>query len=417
MAKKETPAVPTFTPQAVDSFSFPMVTAEERAIAIRAAMGQLNSKKKIIVHANEAPNTYELRRPTGIINVDVVLAGGFPAGSINEISGPDGTGKTNLALLICRMHQQLYGEHASIAYACTEMHFDYKRALEVGVAVPVPDEIIHQWELENIERGLPPYTEEQRIAFKRKVGEFQLIVGHVGEEILEVTTELVQLNMYGLIIVDSISALLPAANADRDLDEALKMAARATLLTNFVNKVQPILRDVSVANLTTIVLIGQARANNKKKYDWEPDWLPTSPYAVRHSSVFRLLLNRGSKIKKPVKGHKTDPVVGHVTRVHVDKAKAGARDGVVCEYEFYHQDYLPGGIEFEDLVVGAGIADGTLVKEGQKVELRQKDTGVVLYTHKGSMVGLTEVIKENRELFFTMYKEILHTHGITCLFR
>jgi len=43
----------------------------------------------VMVRADEAPNPYLLRRPTGIMEMDIQLGGGFPAGGLCFVSGPD----------------------------------------------------------------------------------------------------------------------------------------------------------------------------------------------------------------------------------------------------------------------------------------------------------------------------------------
>src|SRR5688572_9440121 len=77
---------------------------------LREFAAAMNKDRRVVAMADEAPNVYELRRPTGIIQLDKDIGGGFPAGGLSVVSGPDNAGKTWVILRTMAMHQRLYGQ-------------------------------------------------------------------------------------------------------------------------------------------------------------------------------------------------------------------------------------------------------------------------------------------------------------------
>ena len=71
---------------------------------------------------SEVSAPFLTRLPTGILSLDLALKGGFPAGSMHQLFGPDGAGKDFLSNLVIAQIQKDYGEKANIAW----MSFGYK---------------------------------------------------------------------------------------------------------------------------------------------------------------------------------------------------------------------------------------------------------------------------------------------------
>src|SRR3989304_6645923 len=65
---------------------------------VLAIMNKINreAKKNVIRFAEDAPNTYYVRRPSGILQLDIDCGGGLPAGGFTTISGSDAAGKSFL---------------------------------------------------------------------------------------------------------------------------------------------------------------------------------------------------------------------------------------------------------------------------------------------------------------------------------
>lgn len=61
------------------------------------------------------------RLPTGLIDLDIALSGGLPAGGMTFFTGRQGVGKNWLANQVIREHQIRHGENTSVAVVSTEM--------------------------------------------------------------------------------------------------------------------------------------------------------------------------------------------------------------------------------------------------------------------------------------------------------
>ncbi len=159
------------------------MTPAQRKQALRALMNKANTKAKhtVMVFADEVQNPYFLRRPTGIVQLDIDLGGGCPAGGLTMISGPDNAGKTYVMFKAMAMHQRLYGENSYIGYAPTEMAPDYWFMRDCGMRVAIPEPMIMEREAKNIVLGLPPFTKEERAALREQTGEFVIFSGHTAE--------------------------------------------------------------------------------------------------------------------------------------------------------------------------------------------------------------------------------------------
>ena len=70
--------------------------------------------------ASELTSSYVLRRLTGVPRLDIALAGGWPAGAVSVLCGPEGAGKDFLLWRTAARCQAIYGEDFSMAIMLTE---------------------------------------------------------------------------------------------------------------------------------------------------------------------------------------------------------------------------------------------------------------------------------------------------------
>ena len=117
------------------------------------------------------------------LDKEVIQTGGIPRGRIVEIYGPESSGKTTIALHIIGCEQKLGG---LCAFVDAEHALDPTYATRLGVNVD--DLVVSQ-----------PDT---------------------GEQALETVDALVDSGVVTLIVVDSVSALVPRAELEGDMGDA-----------------------------------------------------------------------------------------------------------------------------------------------------------------------------------------------------
>ena len=79
-----------------------------------------------------APRTIRETAPTGISNVDALLDGGLPVGTISEVTGPESSGRTSLAHAFVAQRTQ---EDRVCAWVDTHDAFDAETAAANGVSL------------------------------------------------------------------------------------------------------------------------------------------------------------------------------------------------------------------------------------------------------------------------------------------
>jgi RecA/RadA recombinase len=385
--------------------------------AIQSLMGQINKGKdhNVMAFASDVPNTYEVRRPSGIMQLDADTGGGLPAGTLNYLSGPDGSGKSMLLQRYMLMHQKLYGPQASIALAATEGGFDFRRALNIGLRVSVPDEVLTQWNSERLQLQMDPYTEEEWMGFKQQIGAFVLLRGATGEEVMEAMLDSIRSKLFGIVALDSVNALMPAANAEKDVEEENKMAALATLVTKFMARYMPIATGLEGANYTTTIFTAQVRSNPKKAEaaaflrKYVKDWSATGAWAARHTKSIDITVWNGEKLTKSIGGSAV--TIGKETKYVLEKGKHGTHEGIHGSYKYFHEEYLPSGIDDLDTVMIEGMRNGIIREQNGRVSAGNVASGVA------NLPTLRRMMEIDFDFELAIRREILAARGIMCLYR
>ena len=151
------------------------------------------------------------------LDFDVCQTGGIPRGRIIEIFGPESSGKTTLALHICAQEQKNDG---IVAYIDAEHALDPNYANKLGVDV------------NNLLISQPDS----------------------GEQALETAIALVNSEAVSLIIIDSVSALVPQAELDGEMGDS-HMGLQARLMSQAMRT----LRGICAINKVTVIFINQIR--------------------------------------------------------------------------------------------------------------------------------------------------------------
>ncbi|MDH7492325.1 MAG: recombinase RecA [Candidatus Saccharicenans sp.] len=282
--------------------------------------------------------------PTGSISFDLSLGiGGFPRGRVVEIFGPEATGKTTLALHVIAEAQRRGGQAAFID---AEHALDPQYASKVGINV---DELLI---------SQPDY----------------------GEQALEIAEVLVRSGAVDVIVVDSVAALVPKAEAHMGLQARL-MSQALRKLTAIVSK-----------SKTCFVFINQIR-EKIGVFVGSPE-TTTGGRALKFYASMRIDVRKLATLKEG------EEVVGSRVKVKIVKNKLAPP---FREAQF-------------DIIFGEGISrEGDLVDSGLQYGILER-TGT-WYSYRGERLGqgrenVKKLLKENKELADQIDLEIRRKVGL-----
>lgn len=210
------------------------------------------------------------RIPTGLFELDLAMAGGFPRGKVSIIYGPESSGKTNCALLAIANHQRLW-PHLTCAFFDIEHSFDPAWAKRLGVDT---DKllVIH-----------PPYAEQA----------------------IDMIEGLLYAEDCGLIVLDSLAAMVTTSEADSSAEKAI-VGGAALAIGKLTRKTTLALSEaVKQGRLPSLIYINQISFKVGVMFG-DPETQPggTKP---RHQSAMTLRLYGKNKIDKAVS--ETMPVI------------------------------------------------------------------------------------------------------------
>lgn len=404
---------------------------------IRTLRARLNRPEKrgedprpVMVPASEAPNVYFLRRPSGIMELDLHTGGGVPAGGLVYLSGPDGAGKTFLLHKYFAMLQKLYGHKARILYAMTEAAPDHLRMRATGVNVAVPKTTIDALNQARKERGEPPLTKEEEKELRSETGGILILRHKSAETLLDAVIDAVQSKAFDIIAVDSISALMSEAEAGKDLNENPQQADAARALTRFFQHYLPMTTGFNGSNETTVFFVSQVRSNRKKSEaashfaKYMKDWAPQGAWAAKHGKLIDIVVWSGSKDygKSEADGSgmngqkKRGPALGKTIQWEILKGKAGTHDGITGEVDYFF-DRPPFTDDIHDLIVAALGRDVVEERDGLLTFYRGADRKPDELLKGLGPDDFTKHLKSDFELELAVRREVLATAGIRCLYR
>lgn len=400
-----------------DDEDAPKKVVAQRSPAKKRLMNEwiasVNSPERTVAAmASDVKGITDVKRPTGIMPIDIDCGGGFSANRMSLISGPDNAGKSYLLIMTMIMHQRLYGADSAIGIVAVEP-FDFKRALDLGFKVAVPDAVIAEWQAENVLAGRGEYSAEDIARFKEQIGEVVLMRGETGDEALEVALSAVKSGLFGIVGIDSVSIMLPAVDADKDVGDRSMMASNATLMTDFVKKYTPLMNALNEVRYTTVIGIQQVRANmDGNKYT--KDWKVSGARALRHLKSIDIQVWSGTKLFKQIDKVKT--LVGKETNWHIDKGKDGTHEGKTGTIPFYHAHYYVPGIDMLGSVMAEGLKYNVIQQQKSKVALVNPSTRETI-TSAPSQVQLRKMMEADFEFELHVRRLILDAAGIRCLYR
>ena len=162
----------------------------------RKVMAQLNKRfgDNVVVLASDIRSDLIPRITSGSTTLDYVLGGGFPGNQWNELIGEPSHGKTALALKTIAANQLTNPEHTTVWVAA------------------------EQW--------VPEYAEMCGVDTSRII----VIETSIMEEAYQAVIQFAESKAVDAIVIDSLPALSPAPEMEKDMSEAT--VGRGALLTN-----------------------------------------------------------------------------------------------------------------------------------------------------------------------------------------
>jgi recombination protein RecA len=215
--------------------------------------------------------------PTGVLPLDVALGiGGVPRGRVVELYGPEGGGKTTIALHIIAEAQSMGGVTAFI---------DAEHALDPGLA-----------------EAIGVNTKDMYISQPDS-----------GEQAFFIIDSLVRSGAVDLIIVDSVAALTPQGEIDGKIEDGpnKSVGLHARLMSYALRR----LTSVISKSRTTLIFINQLRSVISTGYSAGPSETTTGGRALKFYSSVRIEVKRAGSISSG------DVQVGHELKIKVTKNK------------------------------------------------------------------------------------------------
>jgi recombination protein RecA len=259
--------------------------------------------------------------PTGILSIDFALGvGGLPRGRIVEIYGPEGSGKTTVALHAVAEAQKKGGYAAFID---VEHALDPNYAREIGIN-----------------------TDDLFVAQPT-----------VGEEALTITERLVQSEGIDVVVIDSVAALIPRAEHEGAMGDA-HVGLQARLMSQAMRK----LSGAISSSHTVVIFINQIREKVGILFG-SPEVTPGGR-ALKFYASIRLDIRKREPIKQG------SEIIGTRTQVKVVKNK------VAPPFKETQFDLIYGkGVSREGCILDIAVDQEIIEKNGSWYQYRDQRIG------------------------------------------
>ena len=288
---------------------------------------------------------------SGSLTLDIALGvGGLPKGRIIEVFGPESSGKTTIALQAVAAVQKAGGKAAFI---------DAEHALD------------------------PVYAR----ALGVDTNELLLSQPDTGEQALEICEALVRSEAIGIVVIDSVAALVPQAEIEGEMGDS-HVGLQARLMSQALRKLSGIINKTN----TIAIFINQLREKVGIMFG-NPETTPGGR-ALKFYSTIRLDVRRGEQIKNG------DNVIGNKTNIKVVKNKV-APPFKTAAVEIMYGEGVSKEAEIIDLAAEIGIVD----KSG------------AWYAYKGEKIGQGKenakaFLKNNPDIKEEIENKVRESHGI-----
>ncbi len=290
--------------------------------------------------------------PSGSISLDIALGiGGYPKGRIIEIYGPESSGKTTFALHAIAEIQKQGGKAAFI---------DAENSLD------------------------PSYAERLGV----NIDELLLSQPDNGEQALEICEALVRSGAIGIVVIDSVAALVPQAEIEGEMGDS-HVGLQARLMSQALRKLAGIINKTN----TVAIFINQLREKVGVMFG-NPEVTPGGR-ALKFYSSIRLEIRRSEQLKLG------SDIIGNKTSIKVVKNKM-APPFKTCSVDIMYGEGISSEGELVDLAADASIIE----KSG------------AWYSYNGEKIGqgkenVKELFKKDNKLKAEIMNKVREHYGLT----
>src|SRR6202050_4000086 len=328
---------------------------KERTRTLGLTLGQIEKqfgKGSIVRPGSKEAIVQVAAISTGSISVDNALGiGGFPRGRINEIFGPESSGKTTIALQVIAEAQKAGG---MAAFIDVEHALDPAYARKLGVDV------------DNLLVSQPDY----------------------GEQALEIAAALIASGSIDVLVVDSVAALVPKAELDGEMGDS-HMGLQARLMSQALRK----LTGMVSKSKTCMIFINQIREKIGVMFG-NPE-TTTGGRALKFYSSVRVDIRRIAAIKDG------ESVIGNRTKLKVVKNKL-APPFREAEFDIIYGE----GISKEGDLVDMAVAQNLIEKSGAWYSFKGERIGQ-------GRENARQFMKDNKDTMAKLDAEVRKALGLT----
>lgn len=315
----------------------------EKEKALDIAMTQIErrfGKGSIMVLGREGPLQEVEAIPTGSLALDIALGiGGVPRGRVIEIYGPEGSGKTTLALHIIAEAQKLGGTAAFI---------DAEHALD------------------------PIYAKNLGV----NTDELLLSQPDTGEQALEISEMLIRSGALDVLVIDTVASLVPRAEIEGQMGDS-HMGLQARLMSQALRKLSGAINKSN----TCAIFINQVRERIGIIFG-NPETTPGGR-ALKFYSTVRMRVSKAASIKVG-----TD-IIGSRVRTRIVKNK------LAPPFKKAEFDILFGkGISREGSLVDLGVEHGIIKKSGTWYSYGEEQIGQGMENVRKYLIDNPEIAED-----------------------
>jgi recombination protein RecA len=194
---------------------------------------RLNAKFGLgtIINASDLDQLTNVERiPTGSITLDLACGGGIPRGKCTALLGKESSSKSTLSLHILAEAQKKYPEEP-VCYLDIEDSWDSNYAEAIGID-------LSNLHIVDSEKLLKHF----KIKDRTKVS---------AEEWLQLSSDLIEMDIYSILVLDSVAAMQPMSEISTGLTEGGRLASIASVMSRAYRALSSSMRVSNTAFLYT----------------------------------------------------------------------------------------------------------------------------------------------------------------------